>query len=65
MIKVTKLDGTEYYINSHQIECIEINPDTTLVMMSGKYHIVKEEADDVLSRIEAYRKRLGSPVVQE
>ena len=60
MIKVTRLDGTKYYINPHQIECIEIRPDTVLVMLSGKYHIVREEADEVLGRIEAYRKRLAS-----
>ena len=65
MIKVTRLNGIEYYVNPHQIECIEINPDTTLVMLSGKHHIVREEADEVLSRIEAYRKRLGPYVVQE
>jgi len=64
MIKVTRLDGTEYYINSHQIECIEIRPDTALVMLSGKTHIVREEADNVLEKIEMYRKRLNPPVVQ-
>ena len=65
MIKVTRLDGTEYYINPHQIECIEIRPDTVLVMLSEKTHIVREEADDVLRKIEAYRKRLGPSVLQE
>ena len=68
MIKVTRLDGTEYYINPHQIECIEVRPDTTLVMLSGKTHIVRNEVDDVLERIDIYRRRLSSinpPVVQE
>jgi flagellar protein FlbD len=65
MIKVTKLNGTEYYINPHQIESIEIHPDTTLMMLSGKYHIVREEADDVLERINTYRRRLSPCVVQE
>ena len=65
MIKVTKLDGTEYYINPHQIETIEVRPDTTLMMISGKYFIVKEDADEVLDRIEAYRKRLGPFAAQE
>jgi len=64
MIKVTRLDGTEYYINPHQIECIEIRPDTALVMLSGKHYIVKDEADVVLEKIEAYRKRLNPPVIQ-
>ncbi|MCL2231218.1 MAG: flagellar FlbD family protein [Treponema sp.] len=65
MIKVTKLDGKQYYINPHQIECIEINPDTTLLMLSGRHHIVREEADDVINEIIAYRSRLGISVVQE
>jgi flagellar protein FlbD len=65
MIKVTRLDGVEYYINPHQIECIEINPDTTLVMLSGKHYIVKEEADDMLAKIEAYRRRISPGIVQE
>ncbi|MCL1955511.1 MAG: flagellar FlbD family protein [Spirochaetes bacterium] len=65
MIKVTKLDGTKYYINPHQIESIEIRPDTTLMMLSGKYHIIREEADDVLEEIITYRRRLSPCVVQE
>ena len=65
MITVTRLDGMEYYINPHQIECIEINPDTTLVMVSGKHYIVREEADDVLGKIDAYRRRLSPQIVQE
>ena len=65
MIKVTRLDGTQYFINPHQIECIEIRPDTTLVMLSGKTHIVREEADIVLDRIDAYRRKLVPYVVQE
>ena len=65
MIKVTRLDGMEYYINPHQIESIEVRPDTALVMFSGKAHIVREEVDTVLERINEYRKRLVPHVVQE
>jgi len=65
MIKVTRLDGTEYYINPHQIECIEVRPDTTMVMLSGRNHIVREEVDTVLERIDAYRQRLSPYIVQE
>ena len=65
MIKVTRLDGREYLINPHQIECIEVNPDTTLVMLSGKHHIVREEVDDVLGKIEAYHRQITPPVIQE
>jgi flagellar protein FlbD len=65
MIKLTRLDGMEYFINPHQIECIEVNPDTTLVMLSGKHHIVREEVDNVLEKIESYHRRISPPVIQE
>jgi flagellar protein FlbD len=59
MIKVTRLNGNEYYINPHQIESIEIHPDTTLLMLSGKHVVVLEKADEVIDRIVEYRRRIG------
>ncbi|GHT73095.1 flagellar protein FlbD [Spirochaetia bacterium] len=59
MIQVTRLDGKEYYLNPHQIESIELRPDTTLLMLSGKYVIVKEPIVDVIDRIVEYRRRIG------
>jgi len=65
MIKVTRLDGKGYYVSPHQIECIEVNPDTTLVMLSGRSHILREEVDDVLRMIEEYYRRISPTVIQE
>ncbi|MDR3337030.1 MAG: flagellar FlbD family protein [Treponema sp.] len=59
MILVTRLDGKEYYINPHQIESIELRPDTTLLMLSGKHVIVREKVEDVLDRIVEYRRCIG------
>jgi flagellar protein FlbD len=58
MIKVTRLDGVEYYLNPHQIESIEIHPDTTLVMLTGKKLIIREPVQELLRRIEDYRRRI-------
>jgi flagellar protein FlbD len=60
MIKVTRLDGKEYYINPHQIESIETRPDTTLLMLSGKYVVIREPVSAVLESIIAYRRRIGA-----
>ncbi|MEX2443558.1 MAG: flagellar FlbD family protein [Alkalispirochaeta sp.] len=60
MIQVTRLDGREFYINPHQIEYIELNPDTTLIMLSGKRLIVREEYETLLQRIIAYRREIGA-----
>ena len=59
MIQLTRLNGKEYFINPHQIESIELNPDTTLLMLSGKHLVVKEKIDVILDRIVEYRKMIG------
>jgi len=59
MIKVTRLNGVEYYINPHQIESVEIHPDTTLLMLSGKHVVVKETVEELIDRIIEYRSRIG------
>jgi flagellar protein FlbD len=64
MIKVTRLDGREYFVNPYQIECIEVNPDTTLVMLSGKSLIVREEVDDVLEKIQTFLRQLNPSIIQ-
>jgi flagellar protein FlbD len=58
MIKVTRLDGVEYYLSPHQIEAIEKNPDTTLLMLSGKHVVVRESTETVLEKIIEYRRRI-------
>jgi flagellar protein FlbD len=60
MIQVTRLDGKEYYINPHQIESIEVHPDTTLLMLSGKHVVVRETVEDVIDRIVGYRRQIGA-----
>ena len=59
MIKVTRLDGVEYWLNPHQMESVEAKPDTTILMLSGKYVVVREKIDEVLERIIEYRRRIG------
>jgi flagellar protein FlbD len=60
MIEVTRLDGKTYYVNPHQIEYIERNPDTTMIMLSGKRLVVREDYQTVFTRIVEYRKLIGA-----
>jgi len=59
MIKVTRLDGVNYFVNPHQIEYIETNPDTTLIMLSGKRLVVREDYQTVFDNIVEYRRLIG------
>jgi len=60
MVEVTRLDGKVYYVNPHQIEYIESNPDTTLIMASGKRLVVREDYQTLFTRIVDYRKLIGA-----
>jgi flagellar protein FlbD len=60
MVEVTRLDGKTYYVNPHQIEYVECNPDTTMVMLSGKRLVVREDYQTLFTRIVEYRKLIGA-----
>lgn len=60
MIEVTRLDGKTYWVNPHQIEYIELTPDTTLQMLSGKRLVVREPFQVLYERIVAYRREIGA-----
>ncbi len=59
MIEMTRLDGRAFYINPHQIEYVELNPDTTLIMLSGKRLVVREDYQVLFQRIIEYRREIG------
>ncbi len=60
MIKVTRLRGEIFYVNPHHIEYIELNPDTTLIMLSGKRLIVQEDYQSIFRKIVQYRRLIGA-----
>jgi len=55
MIKLTRMDGQEIAINCDQIAWLESCPDTTVRMLAGETILVREEVDEVLRRVAAYR----------
>ncbi|MDI6735700.1 MAG: flagellar FlbD family protein [bacterium] len=59
MIKVTRLNGREFFINPHQIENFEATPDTVITLTNGPKYIVKEDVETIISRIIEYRQKLG------
>jgi len=59
MVKVTRLNGSEFWINPHQIEFMEETPDTVIKMFSEKKVVVKEKIPEVIEGIIRYRKSFG------
>jgi flagellar protein FlbD len=60
MILLTRLNGVPFFVNPHQIEYMEENPDLTLIMLSGKRLVVREDPRAVIDMIVEYRKRIGA-----
>jgi len=59
MIELTTLAGKKFWLNPHQIETVERNPDTTLHMLSGNRIIVREDIDTLRALIMDYRRSIG------
>ncbi|MGI5850684.1 MAG: flagellar FlbD family protein [Clostridiales bacterium] len=58
MIKVTRLNGKEFVINTEIIEFIESTPDTVITTTTGKKVIVKEDVDEVINRVIDFKRRV-------
>lgn len=51
MIRLTRLDGSEMYINPDLIEIIEETPDTHLTLSNGNRYLVLEPVRVIVDRI--------------
>jgi len=58
MIKLTRLNGSVYVLNSDMIETIEAKPDTVITTSDGKIYVCKESVDEVIDKIIEFRGRI-------
>lgn len=58
MIRLTRLDGSEFYLNADHIQTIEATPDTHIVLSNGQQYVAREAADDVADAAAAYQRRV-------
>ena len=64
MIELTRLNGNPILLNSDLIKMAEASPDTMLTLINGEKVIVREELNDVLERVLAYRARLLAAIAR-
>lgn len=57
MIKVSRLNEEEFYVNSELIEFIEETPNTVITLTTGKKIVVRESIDELVERVIAFKKR--------
>ncbi|MCK9479797.1 MAG: flagellar FlbD family protein [Firmicutes bacterium] len=58
MIKVTRLNNKEFYVNADLIEFVEKTPDTVISLTTGKKIIVEESVQTVIDKIIAFRRKI-------
>lgn len=56
MILVTRLNGSQFYINAELIQTVESTPDTVISLTTNLKVVVKEEAQEVIRRIIEYKQ---------
>jgi flagellar protein FlbD len=57
MIRVTRLDGSELYVNAELVQTVASTPDTHIVLTNGASYVVKEPDYEVVRRIVDYRRQ--------
>jgi flagellar protein FlbD len=63
MIKMTRIDKSEFTANADMIEFVEATPDTIVTLISGKKIVVVEPVEIVVHRIVEYKKACNMPLV--
>ena len=54
MIELTKINGDPILVNPDQIEYIEIIPESKIIMMNGRFHIVSESKETIIQKVIDY-----------
>lgn len=58
MIKVTRFNEKEFYVNCDLIEFIEETPDTIITTTTGKKLVVTESVEEIIEKIIEYKIKI-------
>ena len=58
MITLTKSNDKVVLINNDLIELIELTPDTTVTLSTGRILVVRETPEEIIEKIVAYKRKL-------
>ena len=58
MILLTKRSGDKFLVNHQQIACVEMIPESKVVMMNRDYYLVLESVDEIIDKIAQYNAKV-------
>ncbi len=63
MIRVTRLNTTEFVVNADLIETVEATPDTVITLTTERKYVVRESVEEILSRVISYKRSCMAPAL--
>jgi len=64
MIKLTALNGSDFYLNIDLIYKVEPLADSLITLTDGKTLRVKETADEIVQKIGAYKRQIFAGILE-
>ena len=58
MSVLTKRNNEKFLVNHNQIQCVEMIPESKIVMMNRDYYIVKETPEEIIRKIAEYTAKI-------
>ncbi|CCQ97494.1 conserved hypothetical protein [[Clostridium] ultunense Esp] len=58
MIKVKRLNGKEFVVNSDLIQFVEETPDTVITLTTGQKIVVVESVDQIIDKVITYKSKV-------
>ncbi len=58
MILLTKRNQEKFLLNHQQIQCIEMIPETKIVMVNREYFLVRESVEEIIDKIADYNAKV-------
>lgn len=65
MVEVIGINGDAFLINATLIEKIEFIPETKITLTTGKYYLVRDSKEDIVSKIINYNQKILRGVTAE
>jgi flagellar protein FlbD len=59
MILVSRLNGSDLWLNPLLIESVEQTPDTVITMTNGHKYVVQQTAAEIAEQIRLYHRSIG------
>jgi len=64
VIRLTRLNGTDFALNADLVQRVEAHPDTVITLLDDTKYVVAETVDDVIREIRDYRAGIQAVAYQ-